>query len=153
MKKNHVKLSPEHREQLLSMLDKGSLTARTYKRINALLALDEGQTYTVVKQNVHLSTVSLSKLASKYKSVGLDCLYDAPRSGRPIEIDAKQRDQVTLLACEEAPEGHSQWSLRLLADKMVELGHCEDISYVSVYNILKKKNQATPDKNVVHRNN
>lgn len=140
MKKEHVKLSPEHREQLLGMLDKGSLTARTYKRVNALLALDDGQTYVSVEQQVRLSVVSLGKLAAKYKQVGLGCLKDAPRSGRPIKIDVKQGDQVTLLACEETPDGYSHWSLRLIADKMVELGHCEDISYGSVYNILKKRN-------------
>ena len=139
MKKEHVKLSPKHREQLLGMLGKGSLTARVYKRINALLALDDGLPYTVVKKRVHLSRVSLTKLAKKYKLSGLGCLYDNARSGRPIKIDAKQRDQVTLLACEETPDGHSHWSTRLLADKMVELGHCEDISHTSVHNILKKK--------------
>jgi len=139
MKKEHVKLSSEHREQLSGMLAKGSLIARTYKRVNALLALDEGQTYVEVETQVHLSVVSLGKLAAKYKQIGLECLKDAPRSGRPIKIDAKQRDQVTLMACEESPDGHSQWSIRLLADKMVELGHCEDISHTSVHNILKKK--------------
>lgn len=142
MKKEHVKLSPEHREQLLEMLGKGSLRARTYKRINALLALADGQTYVEVEKKVRLSVVSLGKLAGKYKQIGLDCLYDAPRSGRPIKIDAGQRDQVILLACEETPDGHSHWSLRLIADKMVELGHSEDISYGSVYTILKKKNSS-----------
>jgi len=139
MKKEHVKLSPEDREQLLVMLAKGSLTARIYKRVNALLALDEGGAYTAVEKQVRLSVVSLGKLAAKYKQVGLGCLRDAPRSGRPIKIDAKQRDQVTLLACEETPDGHSHWSIRLLADKIVELGHCEEISHTSVHNILKKK--------------
>lgn len=142
MKKEHVKLSPEDREQLLGMLDKGSLTARTYKRVTALLALNEGQTYVAVETQVRLSIVSLGKLAAKYKQIGLECLHDAPRSGRPIKIDAKQRDQVTLLACGETPDGHSHWSLRLIAGKMVELGHSEDISYGSVYTILKKKNSS-----------
>lgn len=142
MKKEHIKLSPEDREQLLGMLAKSSLTARTYKRVSALLALDEGQTYVEVETQVRLSVVSLGKLATKYKQVGLECLHDAPRSGRPIKIDAKQRDQVTLLACEETPDGHGHWSIRLLADKMVELGYCEEISSSSVHDILKKRNSS-----------
>lgn len=87
----------------------------------------------------------MGKLATKYKQVGLECLHDAPRSGRPIKIDAKQRDQVTLLACEETPDSHGHWSIRLLADKMIELGYCEEISSSSVHDIKKKETQATPD--------
>jgi putative transposase len=65
-------------------------------------------------------------------------LEDAPRSGRPIEIDGLQRAKVTALACSEAPAGHARWSLRLLADKVVELGYCKRISHVQVDKILKK---------------
>lgn len=145
MKKNHVQLSPKDEEQLLKMLKKGSLKSRTFKRITALLELNRGKTYQAVREVVDLSTVSLSKLSSKYATEGLNCLYDAPRSGRPVETTAELRDKITLLACEEPPKGHSQWSLRLLADKVVELGYCEKISYVQVDKILKKKNQAAPD--------
>ena len=145
MKKNHVQLSPEDEEQLLKMLKKGSLKSRTFKRITALLELNRGKTYQAVGKVVHLSTISLSKLASKYAAEGLDSLYDAPRSGRPVETTAELRDKITLLACEEPPKGHSQWSLRLLADKVIELGYCEKISYAQVDKILKKKNQAAPD--------
>jgi len=46
---------------------------------------------------------------------------------------------LTVLSCSEAPKGYSQWSLRLLADKMIELGHCESISHTQVGNVLKKR--------------
>jgi hypothetical protein len=68
----------------------------------------------------------------------LDCLYDAPRSGRPIVIDGAQRAKVTALACSDAPEGHDRWTLRLLAEKVVEAGFCETISHTMVGTILKK---------------
>ncbi|WKN43917.1 helix-turn-helix domain-containing protein [Tunicatimonas pelagia] len=138
MKKAHVTLGEQDRQYLARLLQKGRLQARTYKRAVALLELDKGQTYTVVASIVQLSTVSLGKLAKKYHGQGLDCLYDAPRSGRPIRISPQQENQVILLSCSEAPKGYSQWSLRLLADKVVELGYCEHISHTQVNEILKK---------------
>lgn len=139
MKKAHVRLTDQDRETLRAMLDKSSLKSRTYKKIVALLELDKGQTYAAVRAIVNLSHVSLGKLAKRYSQSGLNCLYNLPRSGRPIKIHAEQRDQITVLACEDAPEGHGQWSLRLLADKAVELGYCDSISHTQVNNILKKR--------------
>lgn len=138
MKKSHICLADRDREVLQEMLFKGSLKSRTYKRITALLELDKGQTYEAVVPLARLSKVSLGKLAEKYRSGGLNCLYDEARPGRPIKIQVSQNDQITLLACEAPPEGHSQWSLRLLADKIVELGYCESISHTQVDKILKK---------------
>jgi putative transposase len=58
--------------------------------------------------------------------------------GRPIEIDGQQRYKITVLACSQPPEGYAQWSLRLLADKAIELGYVEVISHTEVRKILKK---------------
>jgi transposase len=77
---------------------------------------------------------------NKYRKQGLRSLHDAPRSGRPIVIDGKQRAKITALACSQAPAGYARWSLRLLADKIVELGHCQSLSHTQVGNILKKTN-------------
>lgn len=139
MKKSHVRLTDQDRQALQEMLGKGSLKSRTYKRITALLELDKGQTYNWVESHVQLSKVSLGKLAKKFKQEGLTCLYDGARPGRPIKIQAEQRDQITVLACEKPPKGHGQWSLRLLADKVVELGYCDSISHTQVNKILKKR--------------
>jgi transposase len=73
-----------------------------------------------------------------YKEKGLKVLEDEPRSGRPIQIDGEQRAKVTALACSEPPEGYARWSLRLLADKAVELGYFEHLSHTEVADILKK---------------
>ncbi len=112
---------------------------REQKRIIALLELDKGQTQTAVAGIINQSKTSIGKLIGRFEDRGLNCIYDAPRPGRPIEITAEQHDKITVLACEEAPEGHSQWSLRLLADKVVKLGYCEHISHTEVKNILDKK--------------
>lgn len=144
MKKSHVSLTDEHRKELENILSKGTSLARTFKRTTALLELDKGQTYVAAAAISKLSNISLGKLSKRYRSEGLACLYDKPRPGRPIKITAEQRDQITVLACESSPEGSSQWSLRLLADKVVELGYCDSISHSQVGDILKKENKTSP---------
>lgn len=65
-------------------------------------------------------------------------LYDKTRSGRPVEIDGLQRAKITALACSPAPDGRSRWTLRWLANKVVELDYCEHLSPAYVQEILKK---------------
>jgi transposase len=108
----------------------------------ALLELNRGQSYTAVSGTLKVSIVTLSKWAMKYRETGLQVLQDKPRSGRPIEIDGEQRAKVTALACSDPPEGYAKWTLRLLADKAVELGYCEHISHTEVATILKKTNSS-----------
>ena len=141
MKKEHVKLSTQEEEQLKRMLSKGSLQVKTSKRILALLELNKGQTYKVVSSIVHLCEKTLSRLVKTYNNEGLNCLTDKTRPGRPIRINSKIEDYLTVLSCSEAPVGYAQWSLRLLADKMVELNYCTSISHTQVGNILKKENK------------
>lgn len=89
---------------------------------------------------VVISTVST--WAKKYQDSGLDVLTDKPRAGRPTVIDGLQRAKITALACSDPPQGYDKWSLRLLADKAVELKLVEAISYGEVRLILKKTNSS-----------
>jgi putative transposase len=138
MKKQHVQLTPADREFLEDMIRTGQHTAKAYRRAMALLELDRGQTYTAVKKTIHVSYPTLLTWAALYKQKGLQVLEDEPRSGHPIQISGEQRAKVTALACSEPPEGYARWSLRLLADKAVELGYFEHLSHTEVANILKK---------------
>lgn len=140
MKKQHVQLSDEDREYLEEIVSKGELSAKVYRRAFGLLELDRGKTYTAVSETLKVTIPTLSGWAAKYRENGLEMLQDKPRSGRPKEIDGKQRAKVTALACSEPPEGYARWSLRLLADKAVELEYCEHISHTEVAEILKKTN-------------
>ena len=138
MKKQYIQLSPIDREYLEALLSKGELKAKTYRRALSLLELDRGQTYTAVSKTVKMTIPTLSTLARQYRENGLQALFDRPRSGRPLEIDGEQRAKIAALACSTPPEGHAEWSLRLLADKVVELDFCEHISHTEVRTILKK---------------
>lgn len=142
MRKRHVELSEADRDELSSLVKKGEAPARVYKRALGLLELDRGKTLTAVAETLGVVSGTVSNWRDKYKEMGLRCLHDAPRPGRPIEITGEQRAKITALACSEAPEGHAQWDLRLLADKAVELGYCEHISHTHVSHILKKTNSS-----------
>ena len=141
MKKQHVQLTDQDRAFLKALINKGDLTARIYKRAIGLLELDRGQTYTAVSKTLNITLETISAWATKYGQKGLEeALHDQPRSGRPVEIDGNQRAKITALACSKAPEGYDKWSLRLLAEKVVELKYCEHISHTEVATILKKTN-------------
>ena len=140
MKKQHVKLTLEDREYLEGLISKGSLSTKIYRRALSLLELDRGKTYTALSETLQVSIPSISGWAKGYKESGVQVLYDQPRPGRPIEIDGEQRAKITALACSEPPEGYAQWSLRLLAEKAVELDFCEHVSHTEISDILKKTN-------------
>jgi putative transposase len=134
----HLTLKAAEREQLRALLAKGKLPARVFKRATALLELDRGKTLRAIAQTLGVSYPTALSWRDKYREQGLGMLEDAPRSGRPVAIDGKQRAKITALACSEAPAGHARWSLRLLAEKVVELGYCERLSHTQLGHILKK---------------
>lgn len=140
MKKEHLNLSETGRTYLQNLLKAGTLPVRTYKRALALLELDRGRTFTDTAQIVGVTKQTASTWVKKYKESGLDFLTDKPRPGRPTVYDGLTRAKITALACSDAPEGYERWSLRLLADKAVELEIVDAISYGEVRLILKKTN-------------
>lgn len=138
MNKQHITLSDTDRSTLTELLARGTLSVKTFKRATALLELDRGKTLVEVAATLQVSYPTVSSWRDKYITLGLRSLDDAPRSGRPIEIDGEQRAKITALACSDAPEGHARWSLRLLAEKAVESGLCEHVSHSLVGDVLKK---------------
>ena len=138
MQKHHVQLRAADRVRLEALLAKGNLKARAFKRLTGLLALDRGQTLQAVASTLGVDYNTVATWRDHYQAHGLAGLQEAARSGRPIKIAGSQRAQITALACSTPPAGRAKWSLRLLADKVVELGYGKSISQTQVGNILKK---------------
>jgi putative transposase len=138
MEKQHIRLTTVERDYLQELVSKGIQAIKTYKRASALLSLDQGSTLEAVATQLQVSYPTVHNWRNSYKESGLSMLYDKQRSGRPVEIDGLQRAKVTALACSTVPQGYRRWSLRLLADKAVELAYCDHLSYVSAGEILKK---------------
>ena len=138
MIKNHLQLSDPDRQHLQQLIKKSNISLKVYRRVQGLLALDQGQSLQQAAAVAGVNYNSVAAWRDAYRSEGLALLQDKPRSGRPIQIDGQQRAAITALACSAPPQGYARWSLRLLADKVVELGYLESISHDSVHQILKK---------------
>ena len=140
MKQEKVHLAKEDKKYLQDLLSKGSLKARVYKRAFGLLELDKGKTYQEVSKLLNISYPTIHGWGKKYNLDGLAFLKDKPRTGRPSGITGDQKAKITALACSTPPEGYARWSLRILADRVVELNYVEEISHTEVGRILKKTN-------------
>ncbi|RZK16765.1 MAG: helix-turn-helix domain-containing protein [Hymenobacter sp.] len=138
MKTPLLTLSTEHVQHLTDLTSRGTTTVKAYRRATALLALHQGQSYSAVGRQLGVRYDTVAQWAKQFTQRGLALLQDQPRSGRPLTITGPERAALTALACSPAPDGHSQWSLRLLAGKAVELGHCAQMSASSAHGILKK---------------
>jgi len=138
MHKEHIKLSQADQDFLMTITAKGQLPVRIFKRATALLELHRGQTLCSVSRTLQVSYQTVAQWRDNYQSSGLKALEDKPREGRPVLIGGKSRAQITALACSTPPEGRARWTLRLLADKAVELGHCASLSHTTARAILKK---------------
>lgn len=134
----HLQLNQVQREDLERLTASGTLSARVFKRARALLLLDRSHTLASVARILSVSSQSVANWRDRFGQEALAMLFDKPRSGRPIEIDGAARAKITALACSKPPKGRAQWTLRLLAEKAVELGYCEHISHTHVGTLLKK---------------
>jgi putative transposase len=142
MRKEHLKLSEEDHSYLTTLTTSGSLKARQFKRAMTLLLLDEGQTLSAVSQALKYCYPRVLALRDNYLANGVACLQEKSRTGRPPLIDGLAKAKVTALACSTPPAGRAVWSLRLLADKAVELDLVEAVSHNEVGRILKKMNSS-----------
>ena len=139
-KKLHIiSLKEEEREELKQYLRKGKSSARSLTRARILLLADEGLDDEKIAGALKVSKSTISRIRTRYCESGLDfALYEKARSGAPPKIDGRIEAQLTLLACSEPPDGRSRWTVRLLADRLVEMDVVDSISHMSVQRLLKK---------------
>ena len=145
-KKYRVELTQTQREQLETLTSSGTIKVRKYKRARVLLLTDEAhkegrKSDEEIKERVNISLPTIQRIRRRFAEEGLEAaLNERPRPGKPKTFSGEQRAQITALACSEPPEGYARWSLRLLADKLVELELVDSISHVTVQEVLKKTN-------------
>jgi transposase len=134
-----IQLTDDERRSLKSRFRSGKGSNRQQTRARILDLLDRKVPPSEIARTLSCALGTVYNLKRRYEQDGLEAaLTDKPRSGRPPEIDSTQRAKITALACSQAPTGHARWTLRLLADKAVELGFVESISHNAVKEILKK---------------
>jgi transposase len=138
-----VTLTEDERQSLESMLSKGKTAARVLRRAAILLKADETEGWTDerIADAFGVSARTVERARRHFVELGLEATLRPPRVPRPPrKVDGEVEAHLVALTCSEAPSGRGRWTLRLLAEKMVELGHVESLSHESVRATLKKTN-------------
>lgn len=144
-KKYRVTLTAAEREQLTAMVKKGKAAARALTHARILLKTDEAEdgpawTDDAVCAALDVGLCTVMRVRVRFVEEGLDAALRPRRSSyvQPRKLDGHLEAQLITLACSEAPDGHGRWTLRLLADRMVQLGYVEAVSHEAVRQTLKK---------------
>ena len=142
-----IELSDQDKATLMEILKKGNSPARTILRANILLASDkQSDKYMTVSEiaNAYRTTpTTVQTVRTSYCEKGLEATINRKERETPpipAKVTGEVEAHVIALACGQPPEGYSKWTLRLLANKMIELGYIESISHVTISTILKKTN-------------
>ena len=134
-----VRLTPEERNQLEHIVRAGKGSARVINRARILLKTGEGWSAPKVAQALDVAQGTVLNVKRRFAESGLDgVLKDRPQAHRYRKMDDRAEGHLIALACSPAPEGHEHWTLRLLADKVVELGLAPSLSHETVRLHLKK---------------
>ena len=141
--KYKVELNESERTHLKQMASRGETSARKVKRALVLLKADEGMTDRDIASGLLTSASTVGRVRTQYVQEGLDsALNERPRPGQKRKLDGRQEAHLIAIACSDAPEGHADWTIQLLADKVVAMGFAESISLETVRQILKKTNSS-----------
>ena len=141
-----IELSNQEKVRLMEIVKKGNSPARTILRANILLASDkQNDKYMTVSEiaNAYRTTpTTVQTVRASYCKKSLEATITRKKRETPpipAKVTGEVEAHVIALACGQPPEGYSRWTLRLLANKTVELGYIESISHVTVSTILKKR--------------
>jgi transposase len=146
MKKYKVTLTKEEREELDALSSKGKQKAQNVLSALILLACDEGQHQHVRSINetiarvLNVSMKTIDRVKKQFVEEGLEAVMTRKPTSRVFakKVDGDLEARLIALSCSPAPEGHARWTLRLLADKAIELNYVDEISYETVRRTLKK---------------
>jgi transposase len=143
-KKYVLQLSKDERKKLEGVVSKGIANVRQIRRAHTLLLSDAGKTDEEIASLLHITTVTVAETRKRWCAEGLSRnLADHNKPGRKRKLDGKQEAFLVALACSDAPKGREHWPLRMLSEKLLELGVIEEpVSYETVRDRLKKTNSS-----------
>jgi len=142
-----VTLTNEERTELTSLVSKGKGNARRIRRAHMLLLADENQPdggwkdAAIAKAlRAHIRTVERTREKCVQEGLEAALNHTRPQKKRSKVLDGAAEARLVQLACSEAPDGHEQWSMQMLADKLIELKVVETVSRETIRTTLKKMN-------------
>jgi transposase len=138
-KKYIVELTNEERQELRDLISKGKLSVRKVTRARILLKADKDWKDENIVTALDTSVATVERIRKRFVEGGLEkALNDDPRPGAKRKLDLRGEAYLIALSCSPPPDDHDHWTLRLLADRLVELGRAESISHEAVRQYLKK---------------
>jgi transposase len=147
MKKYIVTLTEQERQALTAMISRGKGAARKLMHARILLKTDEGGgrprvADAVIAQEVQAGPATVERVRKAFVEEGLEAALGPRKSCRQYlrKLDGQGEARLVALACTRAPQGHSRWTLRLLADRLVQLEVVDHLSHETVRQVLKKTN-------------
>jgi poly-gamma-glutamate capsule biosynthesis protein CapA/YwtB (metallophosphatase superfamily) len=144
--KYKVVLNEEQRQHLKKITSSGKVSARQMKRAKILLKSDLQMNwpYERIMEAFDVSAVTIAKVRKTFVEQGLEVALQRKKPDREYEhiLDGEGEAHLIALACSEPPAGRAKWSLRLLQDRFVKLGHADSISYETIRRVLKKTNSS-----------
>src|SRR5215210_8728131 len=158
-KKYRVTLTPAEREELEGLLARGKADVRKIKHAQILLKADESDggpawSDARIAEAVEAGTATVERVRQRFVEEGLTAAISPYRGGKRIyerKLDGAQEAHLIALACSAPPEDYARWTLRLLAQRMVELAYVDTLSHETVRQTLKKERpQTAPEKDVVY---
>ena len=139
MKKYIIKLTPEERSALTALTSRGKASVRRIKRALVLLAADAGDRDEEIAGTVRVGVRSVERIRRRFVEEGLDAaLSERPRPGKARLLNGRQEVYLIALTGSTPPAGRAQWTMQLLADRLVELKVVESISDETVRRALKR---------------
>ena len=139
MPKHQVHLNEQQRQQLLDITSKGKVAVRQFKRSQILLLSDQGYKDQEIAERVGVGVATVERTRQKFVEHGLDkAITEQPCPGRKCKLDGSTEAFVIATACSDAPDGRADWTMQLLADRLVALGKVDAISDETVRRTLKK---------------
>ena len=139
MRKRHAVVLTDDQRADLEGRYCGRLTLRERNRVQVLLRSDRGDTDDEIADAVGVCVATVVAVRKRFAAGGLEAaLTEKPRSGGPATFDGKVEAAVVAVACSPVPEGRAEWTVSLIAGRLVELGVVESISGRTVGRVLKK---------------
>jgi transposase len=139
--KYEVQLKAQEEAYLLHLISQGKPSARKATRARILLKAHQGFKDEQIAQALDVSTATVSRTRQKYVEADLDrAINDKAHAARPKKFDGKQEAIIIATACSKVPDGHDHWTIRMLADKAVELELVESVAPETIRQVLKKTN-------------
>ena len=148
MKKNNIRLTQEQRRELEALISAGQAPARKITHARILLKVDcgpDGPRWSArqIHEALEVGETTVHRVRRSFVQGGLQAALNRrpqPPRHEKRKLDGEQEAHLIALLCGQAPEGYERWSLRLVADKLVELEIVESVSHETVRQVLKKTN-------------